>query len=173
MLSEQEREELEYALLARGGPVLPLLDQAPEQAPMAPAQGADAAAAGGGAGAAPGAPAEPPPAVDGAAAYGPPQAQDPLQEAEEAAPGRAEILQPPMEAPEELPDVDEADDGGDDDYLDDLPEQADDALEHEFTNLDWWDTVPWERILLQGAPTTAMIPIAWQRQSVTSRCRFA
>ena len=51
-LSEQEREALEDALTARGGPVLPLLDPAQEQAPVAPAQAA-VAAAGEGAGAAP------------------------------------------------------------------------------------------------------------------------
>ena len=68
------------------------------------------------------------------------------------------ILQPPLAAPAGEPEAEDEDEDPLDDYLD---EQlgADDAY-HEiaFANLDWWDTVPWERILLTCAPTTAMIP---------------
>ena len=42
-LSVSERENLEEALAARGGPVLPLLDAAQEQAPVRPDQAAAAA----------------------------------------------------------------------------------------------------------------------------------
>ena len=52
----------------------------------------------------------------------------------------------------------EAENGQEDDYLDDHLEMEDAYHEITFANLEWWDTVPWERVLLQGAPTTAMIP---------------
>ena len=56
------------------------------------------------------------------------------------------------------PEDDEGADGQLDDYLDEHL-SADDAY-HEiaFANLEWWDSVAWERIPLTRAPTTAMVP---------------
>ena len=91
------------------------------------------------------------------AAYGPGQQVGPMQNAEAEPPTAADILQPQLEQPNNV-EHDEAENGQDDDYLDDQFEMGDAYHEIGFANLEWWDTVPWERVLLQGAPTTAMIP---------------
>ena len=153
-LTAGERESLEAQLEARGGPLLPLLEADQSQTPRRPAQ---AEAADGGARAALEPLVGPPMPADGPAAYGPGQQYDPMQAAQADPPTPADILQPRLEPPNEAG-RDEAENGQDDDYLDDQVEMGDAYHEIAFANLEWWDTVPWERVLLQGAPTTAMIP---------------
>ena len=140
-LTVGERENLEAHLEARGGPLLPLREADHDQAPVRPAQ---AEAADGGTGAALGTLVGPPLPAGGPAAYGPGQQYDPMQAAEAEPPTPADILQPRLEPPSDAG-QDEAENGQDDDYLDDQLEMGDAYHEISFADLEWWDTVPWCR----------------------------
>ncbi len=157
-LTESERQDLETAMAKCREPILPVLTPAPTQVPVLPGMdaaerpphpGATVASASGdlptlGAGL--------PPAYCSAAPEVPCPTTDRRTLEQARAPPDGEV---PVEA---LSESGAEDEDAWDEFLDDDLSAGDPSEVVLFANLDWWDSMPWDRILLLGAPTTAMLP---------------
>ncbi len=157
-LSEAERQDLALAMTKCKGPILPVLAPAPLQVPVLPQRGASSGSQSA-AGEAPAAGAAA--AVAGAQASSAYHAAEPAERHAGSTTSDIGGRDEPRDADvfvEALDESGDEEDGVYDDYLDDDLSAGDPSDIVIFANLDWWDTVPWDRILLLGAPTTAMIP---------------